>query len=276
MMSSRLSVEGPEFARAVRNATSLVDKLERANWDFAQAPELYARESRADVLAKELVFVHDGRQQTVYGRLVTGGVGETFNLMGPVHANAEFRLIDTDVFEAAHRSTGTNGLVDLPEFRDLPKAQSVHLYNYTYFFTLRDLLFWHALHQSGAYPSTLEHMARNFPLGKMIQNSMYSPTKPSKDPAHPAIMSFDRLMVSFPTPQVEWMEQPLFGGLASETIQAEYLVTSQPSKASHPYLDLANESKMQWAGGNWHVRAFRGVSPKDAQVGPGKLPERGR
>jgi hypothetical protein len=273
MASARLSVEGPDFARAVKQATALVDKLERANWDFAQAPELYARDSRADVMAKELVFVHDGRTQTIFGRLVTGGVGETFNLMGPVQANAEFRLVETDVFDAAHKSTGTRGLDDLPEFRALPPAQPVHLFNYTYFFTLRDLVFWHALHESGAYPSTLEHMARNFPMGKVVQNSMYAPPKPSKDPSHPAIMAFDRLMVTFPTPKVEWMEQPLFGGLVKETLQAEYLLTSQPSKASHPYLELVNESKMHWSGRDWYVRAFRGISPKDAQVGPGRLPD---
>jgi hypothetical protein len=86
-------------------------------------------------------------------------------------------------------------------------------------------------------------------------------------------MAFDRLMVTFPTPQVEWMEQPLFGGLVKETLQAEYLLTSQPSKASHPYLELVNESKMHWSGRDWYVRAFRGISPKDAQVGPGRLPD---
>src|SRR5262245_30738520 len=221
MASARLSVEGPEFAKAVRDATALVDKLERGNWDFSLAPELYARGSQADVMAKELVFVHDGRTQTIFGRLITGGVGETFNLMGPIHANARFRLADTDVFRVVHKSTGTRGLRDVAAFRELPKPQPVELFNYTYFFTLRDLIFWHALHKSGAYPSTLEHMARNFPMGKVIQNSMYSPAKPSKKASAPAIMTFDRLEVSFPTPRVEWMEQPLFGGLVKETIQAE-------------------------------------------------------
>jgi hypothetical protein len=276
MASSRLSVEGPDFARSVKRATALVDKLERGNWDFSLAPELYARESRADVLAKELVFVHDGRTQTIYGRLITGGVGDTFNLMGPVHANSRFRLASTNVFGAVHKSTGTRGLRDIPAFRELPKAQPVELYNYTYFFTLRDLIFWHALHESGAYPSTLEHMARNFPMGKMIQNSMYSPEKPSRSVKAPAIMTFDRLEVSFPTPQVEWMEQPLYGGLVNETIQAEYLVTTKKSTASHPYLQVVEESTMEWEGKTWYVRAFRGTSPKDAQVGQRRLPEGAR
>ncbi|MBV8519315.1 MAG: hypothetical protein JO197_18115 [Acidobacteria bacterium] len=276
MASSRLSVEGPAFAQAVKHATKLVDKLEINNWDFALAPELYAKQSRADVLAKELVFVHDGRQQTIYGRLVTGGFGETFNLMGPIHANAEFRLRETDIFDQVHRHTGTKGLSDLEEFRALPPAQPVHLYNYTYFFTLRDLIFWHALHNSGSYPSTLEHMARNFPMGKVIQNSMYSPPKPSSDDSNPAIMTFDRLTVTFPTPHVEWMEQPLFGGLVKETIQVEYLVTPDRSTATHPYLPLVNESAMEWKGSKWNVRVFSGVTPKDAQVGPGYLPEGGK
>lgn len=273
MASTRLSVEGPDFAKAVKNALTLVHTLEGANWDFARAPQLYARDSRADVLAKELVVVHDGTRETIYGRLVTGGVGETFNLMGPVQASAEFRLVETDIFDNVHKNTGTNGLRDLPEFRALRPAQDVYLYNYTYFFTLRDLIFWHALHKSGAYPSTLEHMASNFPLGKVIQNSMYSPPRPSTDPKNPAIMGFDRLMVTFPTPHVEWMEKPLFGGLAKETIHVEYLVTAEKSTVSHPYLPLGAESRMEWGGRNWYVRLFRGITPKDAQVGPGRLPE---
>ena len=276
MQSSRLSVEGPDFARLVKRATALVDKLENANWDFALAPELYARESRADVAAKELVFVHDGKTQTIHGRLITAGVGETFNLMGPVHANARFRLARTDVFGAVRKSTGTRGLRDIAAFRALPKAQPVELYNYGYFYTLRDLIFWHALHESGAYPSTLEHMARNFPMGKMIQNSMYSPEKPSRNPRSPAIMTFDGLEVSFPTSQIEWMEQPLYGGLMHETIQAEYLVTRQRSSATHPYLDVVEEATMHWQGRKWFVRAFRGTTPKDAQVGQGRLPEGAR
>jgi hypothetical protein len=273
MQSQRLSVEGPDFAKSVRHAQALVDKLEQNNWDFALTPELYARDSRADVLAKELVFVHDGQQQTIYGRLFTGGFGDTFNLMGPVHANAEFQIAPTDIFDRLHEQTGTQGLRDIPEFNQLPQAQPVHLYNYTYFFTIRDLIFWHALHHSGAYPSTLEHMARNFPMGKVIQNSMYTPRHKSKDPTKPNVMTFEWLQVSFPTPHVEWMEQPLYGGLVKETIQAEYLLTRDKTEISHPYLKVAHESRVKWDGNDWHVRLFHGITPKDAQVGPGKLPE---
>src|SRR3954468_20678959 len=121
MVSSRLSVEGPDYFKEVQRAQTLVDKLERGNWDFAVAPELYARDSRADVLAKELVFVHDGERQTIYGKLITGGFGDTFNLMGPVHANAEFRIASTDVFEELHRQTETKGLKEMREFNALPE-----------------------------------------------------------------------------------------------------------------------------------------------------------
>src|SRR5258707_11313941 len=123
------SVEGPGFAKKVAESEALTNKLEKNNWDFDLVPQLYAKKSRADVLAKELVFVHDGAQQTIYGHLVTGGVGTRFNLMGPVQSNAVFRIAPTDVFQVLKKQTKTNGLRDLKEFRKLPKAQPVELYN---------------------------------------------------------------------------------------------------------------------------------------------------
>src|SRR6266550_2458349 len=99
------SVEGPSFARRVSDARAITDKLEESNWDFDLVPEVYARNSRADVLAKELVFVHDGSQQTLYGRLVTGGFANRFNLMGPVQSNAVFRIAPTDVFDVLKNQT---------------------------------------------------------------------------------------------------------------------------------------------------------------------------
>jgi hypothetical protein len=262
-------VEGPKFAERVAEARELTDKLEQNNWDFDLVPQMYARKGKADVVGKTVVYTHDGVRQTIYGRLVTGGVGSRFNLMGPIQSNATFRIAPTDVFDVLRRQTKTNGLRDLKNFRKLPKAQPVQLENYTNFFSLRDLVFWHILFRVGSYPSTLAHMARNFPLGKIIQNSVYTPSKPSLDPAKPAIMTFDRLVVSFPTKQVEWMEQPLYGGLVKETMQAEYLLTLKESPFSHPYLPLIKEGKVRWQGTSWYYKYFVGTSPKDGVTGPG-------
>jgi len=129
------------------------------------------------------------------------------------------------------------------------------------------------LYGVGSYPSTLVHMARNFPLGKIVQNSVYTPSKPSTDLENPAIMTFDRLSVSFPTKQVEWMEQPLYGGLVKETMQAEYLLTAKESKISHPYLQESKAGKVRWQGKSWYYRYFVGTTPKDALTGPGMGPE---
>jgi len=273
MAITSLPVGGPEFASSVKRARELTDRLEAAQWDFDLVPEIYATNSRADVLAKELVFVHDGSLQTLYGRLITGGVGKYFNLMGPIHADATFRIGNTDVIDMLHKATDTRGVAAIPAARKLPKPQRVELHNYTNFYSLRDLIFWHLLYRVGCFPSTLAHMARNFPLGKIVQNSMYAPAVPSTSAKTPAVMTFDRLVVSFPTKQVEWMEQPLFGGLVKETMQSEYLLTPRPSKVAHPYLPCIKEGKVRWEGKSWYYRYFIGTTPKDGLPPPGKGPE---
>ena len=53
------------------------------------------------------------------------------------------------------------------------------------------------------------------------------------------------------------MEQPLYGGLAKETMQAEYLLTTTKSKVSHPYLPPIKEGKVRWQGKSWFFRYFR-------------------
>ena len=267
-------LEGPAFAQKVSLARELTQKLERNNWDFASVPQAFARSSGADVLAKELVFVHDGEQQTLYGRLTTGGFATRFNLMGPVQSNAVFRITPTDVFDVVKKQSKTNGVSDIKEFNKLPKAQPVELYNYTNFYSLRDLVFWHILYDAGAYPSTLAHMARNFPLGKIIQNSNYANPQKSRRADGLKVMTLDRLAVSFPTKQVEWMEQPLYGGLVKETMQAEYLLTRKKSDISHPYLEMVKEGKLKWQGQSWFYRYFLGTTPKDGLTGPGMGPER--
>lgn len=271
--SPDLSVEGPGFAAKVEEARLLTEKLEKNNWDFDLVPQLYAKNSRADVLAKELVFVHDGSEQSIFGRLVTGGFGKRFNLMGPIQSNAGFKIASTDIFEVVKASSKTGGLADIKAFRALPKAQKVELYNYTNFYSVRDLVFWHLLYGVGGYPSTLAHMARNFPLGKIVQNSLYMPDKPAKDDNKPAIMTIDQLVLSFPTRQVEWMEQPLYGGLVKDTMQAEYLLTKSESRLSHPYLEVVKEGKVRWKGASWYYKYFVGTTPKDGVTGPGMGPE---
>ncbi len=192
-----------------------------------------------------------------------------FTLMGPIQSNAGFQNCPTDIFEVIKEGSKTKGLDDIKAFRQLPKPQKVELYNYTNFYSLRDLVFWHLLYGTGGYPSTLVHMARNFPLGKIVQNSMYMPVKPVKSGDKPAIMTFDRLVLSFPTKQVEWMEQPLYGGLVKDTMQAEYLLTKSESKLSHPYLQVLKEGKIRWKGSSWYYKYFVGTTPKDGVTGPG-------
>src|SRR6266498_5562298 len=70
------SVEGPEFAEKVRRADEITRRLQESNWDFDAVPELFTRAATCDVVAKEIVTLHDGRAQTLLGRLVMNGIGE--------------------------------------------------------------------------------------------------------------------------------------------------------------------------------------------------------
>ena len=62
-MANRSSVRGPEFARRIKDATNIVEKAEKSLWDFGVTPELFAADSMADVIAKEIAIVHDGSYQ---------------------------------------------------------------------------------------------------------------------------------------------------------------------------------------------------------------------
>ena len=72
MALRRPSVEGPDFAKIVRQTNEILRRLEENRFDFATVPELFAKDAAADVFAKEIVHVHDGKTMTRYGRLVVG------------------------------------------------------------------------------------------------------------------------------------------------------------------------------------------------------------
>lgn len=273
MPDSELSVEGPEFVERVRWAEALVRRLEESNWDFDSAEDVFARKASADVLAKEIATFYDGKTLTRVGRLVMTGAGRQFNLMGGIPALSELRSTGTRVLDEIQEGVGSPGLARFPEFRKLGRPQKVDFFNYTMFYQLRDLVFWSVLHGSGCFPSTLEHMARNFAQGEIVQNVMYRPAHPSFDIEKPALMEAACLSYSYPAADVEWMKRPLFGGLATETMHIEYLLTLEPTDLSHPYLELIDEGVVEIASQRYYVRHFSGIAPKEGLRGKGVGPE---
>jgi hypothetical protein len=268
MALRRPSVEGPDFFKLVKQTGETVRKLEASSWDFDTVPEVFAKDAAADVVAKEIVHVHDGKTMSRYGRLVMGGVGAQFNLMGPIPPNAALRVSHRGVLEEINRQLKSKGLDDLPEFRKLGKTQAVEFYNYEIFYTLRDLVFWLILHDAGSFPSSLEVMVRHMAAGNVVQSNRYAPLKPSRTHRKPALMSATGLMVQFPSPVIEWMDKPIFGGLAKDTIHVETLLTLKATDVSHPYLPLQREGKLRFANQKYYYRRFVGVTPKDGLRGP--------
>ena len=129
---SSVEDDGPDFAKRVRFADETVRQLEANRWDFDSAPTIFAEHSRADVLAKEIVHIHDGRTMTRIGRLVMGGIGEVFHLMGPIPSNASFKIGSTrDIFANLERQLGTRGLKELPAYRQLGTPERIEYFNYT-------------------------------------------------------------------------------------------------------------------------------------------------
>jgi len=278
MAVNRPFVEGPDWVVAVREATELVNKLEANNWDFDAVPQVFARKAAADVVAKEVLHIHDGRTMTRFGHLLMGGVGQAFNLMGPIPSDSRFMVTDSTMLDELRKHIGGKHVEDLAEFHKLrdrySEIQRVKFFNYGAFYTLRDLVFWLLVHDAGCFPSTLETMVRHFAAGHIVQNSMYAPAKPSQDGDKPALMTTGAcMMVQFPSSVVEWMDKPLFGGLAQDTVHIEYLLTPEPSDVSHPYLPLVGESKARLGYQDYYMRMFSGVTPKDALRGPGVPPE---
>jgi hypothetical protein len=103
MAVNRPFVEGPDFVTAVREATDLVTKLEANKWDFDAVPQTFARKAAADVVAKEVLHVHDGRMMTRFGHLIMGGIGEAFNLMGPIPSDSRFMVTDSSALDEVRK-----------------------------------------------------------------------------------------------------------------------------------------------------------------------------
>ncbi len=279
MAVNRPSVGGPEFAKLVRHMGEKVDELERSNWDFDAVPEVFAKDAAADVLAKDLVQIHDGRTMTRMGRLTLGGVGSDFNLMGTMHSDSKFQVVGSGILDEVKSQLGDSPRIeDISEYRALEekwgKPQDVEYHNYGVFYTLKDLVFWLLMHDAGCFPSTLETMMRRFAEGKVVQNQMYGPARPSFDKGQPAMMAGACLMLQFPSKVVEWMEQPMFGGLQEDTVVVEHLLTVEEADVSHPLLPLVVESKVRLRHQDYYVKSFAGVTPKDALRGPGVSEEK--
>jgi hypothetical protein len=281
MALNRPAVSGPEFTRIVAEASAKVEKLEANNWDFDRVPEIFARRQHADVLGKEAIHLHDGRTMTRIGRLVLGGVGTHFNLMGSIPADAIFKVATeyTDhALQEINQQVGHKGLYDVPEYRQIEEkfgqAEQVEFSNYGMFYRLKDLVLWLLVHDAGCFPSTLETIVRRFAMGNVVQNNMYFTKRPSNDPAKPALMRSPGLLVQFPSKVVEWMEQPIYGGLVDSTVKVEHLLTVKPTTVSHPYLPLVLESKVRLVGEDYYLRTYSGLSPKEALRGPG-VPQEG-
>lgn len=266
---SSVEDEGPDFSRRVRGAQELVNKLEANNWNFDSAPEFFAERSRADVLGKEMVHIFDGQTMTRVGRLVMGGVGQLFNLMGALPSNSTFKIAHSSrLLDEIDRQLGTNGLRELTERNGLGNPEKVEYFNYTIFHQLREMVFWSVLYGSRAYPSTFEHMARHFAKGDFVHTMLYRSSRPESKDGKPTVMVGDYLTYHFRSTTVEWMDKPLFGGLAKETHHIEYLLTPEPTKISHPYLPLDGEAEIEYGHRRYHLRRFVGVTPKDALRGP--------
>ena len=220
MALNRPSVSGPDFAKIVADASAKVDKLEANNWDFNTVPEIFARPQRADVMGKEAIHLHDGRTMTRLGRLVLGGVGTHFNLMGSIPSDATFKVATEYTSHALgeiNQQVGHLGLYDVPEYRQIEQqfaqAEQVEFNNYGMFYRLKDLVTWLLVHDAGCFPSTLEIIVRRFAMGNVVQNNMYQTKRPAGDGKTPVLMRSPGLMVQFPSKVVEWMEMPIYGGL---------------------------------------------------------------
>jgi hypothetical protein len=251
-------------------AESVVRKLQENAWDFDAAPEVYAKDSRADVLGKEVAIFFDGERETMIGKLVMAGIGENFNLMGGNPVDSEFMSKPNTVIEDINKQLGTSSLREFSTFREMPPPQQIYFYNRTKFYQLRDMVFWLVLHDAGCFPSSLEIMKRHFAAGRVIHNNMYRPPQPSLDPDRPAIMTSEGsdLFLSFPTDVIQFMEPSVYGGMVEETMHIEYLLTLEPTKVSHPNLPLEGEAVVHIGGQRWHLRRFFGISPKNGVRGP--------
>jgi hypothetical protein len=267
-----LSVEGPQFASRVRDADALTRRLEQANWDFELAPEVFARASNCDVAAKEIINIYDGQVQTRLGRLVMKGSGSRFNLLSHESPLSVYIGAEPAAFDELNRQVGSQGLDDLAEFRELGRVQEVTLYNPTLFYQVRDVVFWSALNGFGLFPTGFEDVGKQLSSGNVIRNLLFTPSVPARKNGQPIYMqAYSGLR--FPTEVLEWMPKPLYGGMSTETLHVDTLLTTEPSSLSHPYLDLVEEGRVWLNNQEYYMRRFAGISPKDATRGPGITPE---
>lgn len=266
-------VEGPRFASLVRETENVVKTLSKNGWDFDAAPQVYAKDSRADVLAKEMIHIFDGRRVTRVGRLVMGGVGQAFNLMGPIPADSSIRVADASILDSVADQLGCSTKFEHPDFGALDCAEHVEFFNYGTFQSLREMVHWLLVHDTGCFPSTLQHVVREFARGRVVQNYLYRPSRTPRDPSVPHVMQAQCLMFSFPSSVMEWMDRPLYGGLAKNTVHAETLLTTEPSCVSHPHLPLVEEGVVEFGHQVYHARRFEGITPKDGVRGPGVAAE---
>jgi len=130
-------------------------------------------------------------------------------------------------------------------------------------------MFWLLMRDAGSYPSSLEIVVRHMAAGSIVQNVMYAPAHAVRDGGRPVYMRADGLTVSFPSTVVEWMDKPIYGGLAKDTAHVEHLLTLDKTDVSPPYLPLVGEGKVRLGGRPYHARRFAGVTPKDGIRGPG-------
>jgi hypothetical protein len=270
------SVEGPDFFRHVQIAEDKTRRLAEAGWDFGAVPELFGRTAACDVIAKDMVLIHDGHVQTRYGQLYLAGVGDRFNLMGPEHARAIFRTDAHRMVDEVNRQLGGSLLEDVDEVTRYGRPQRAELFNLTNFFQPRDLVFYTALHEYGLYPSGFENLLRHFAAGKIVHNMEFMPSIASSREDRPVMMTISPLHMEFPTPTLEWMEKPLYGGIAKETWHVETILTTQPTKLSHPYLELVGEGRLELCGRRYYMRRFHGKTQKEGVRGPKVPPERAK
>ncbi len=257
-------VQGPDHVKLARAATDKLNLLRKSNWDFNKVPGVYARDSKADVVSKEMVHIFDGQRMTRVGRLVMGGIGSAFNLMGPIPSDSEIKMTDATLLDAVSRQLGTRGMRDHPDYEKIAGAQEVEFYNYGTFYTLDEMVFWLLLREAGCYPSTLAHMVDEFARGKVVQNYMFKPTRMPKVDGAPMLMQGRCMTYSFPSDAVQWMERPLYGGFAKDTMHVETLLTRGPSDVSHPYLELTETGMIEFGHQRLYARRFVGTTPKDA------------
>jgi len=261
------SVEGPDFATKVRRAEEITHRLQTNHWKFATVPEMFAK-ATCDVVAKEIVTIHDGRVQTLYGRLVMKGIGSTFQLESPASALNVTLPGRPKLFDDINRQIGSRGLSDFEDFRKLPLPQEAEFFGQTMFYQVRDLVFWSALHECGLSPSGFEELAGHINRGEVVTSLLFKPSRSSKDLDSP-VLALAHTCKQFPTPVVQWIPKPLFGGVARETLHIDTLLTEEPCQVSHPFLPLVADGIVVVDNRRYHMRRFAGTSPKDAVRGPG-------